>query len=829
MYNKLQNACVLFIEVSNSITSVSNSFPNWKQKLPFLFYADHNILTSTILSSSLSVTLKDKLSIIVVKYSMNGTMLGHEPLTDQLFHFCSDQIRAKDQALITKIGYNTQFSCSYDLSTVFNDNTDDTNYDELIFYDPYLYIASANKYYPLPVYVENVDNKDGYKLVRRFFISDRYASNNQVFMYLKSASFKVTVYDKTKIYPPLIHIEYGVKQLSEMTDGDKYADISFEGSYRSSLSNFETSIIILFVITLILVLALWIYRVFQYQRMELIYYNMNMNSNIRSSQHTVDLVWFARIILVGFGISAHLFFWFLFFVSSYCYLAYKGQSKIQFLLPENTDSMMSAFKGLLTYCFLAKLLHVLMLIWDQCNVDVFFIDWEKPKGNIMALIQQQQFMQQQQEQHHRSRHGAFPMGPYGQPQQSWGMNMTYPNHPNPSPQSVQSNHTNANQASNHINSQNKTSDEFNIISCWRKLFIANEWNELSVHRNISPAFTFFIFLCFMVGFEYQYLSLQKPIASGSVNDEQLVPISDVYKFVLSAFFLGIIYCVEYLYSFFVHDRFCGSDPYIDLVDLASLANISIFILDLRYHGFYIHGKSVHQHADTSLEEINRNMENERKQLCKSRGLVANKDMFEIWVSTQFRQQYDEIYRDVLQFELNKLSEQAPKMPFDLSRFDPTNNNNNGTGNNNQQNTQQNEQYNILMSQQLIESSKVLSMFLCDFIEKCCPYKWELREPNGFERVFGPLPDLTTERNSLFYEDVMYRFKSTLMYVGLQYDLIILTILTFCFVDVMVLSEHNSIISILITYIIDYLLLAMRTYLGEKNVSRKTLIDEKFLI
>ena len=49
----------------------------------------------------------------------------------------------------------------------------------------------------------------------------------------------------------------------------------------------------------------------------------------------------------------------------------------------------------------------------------------------------------------------------------------------------------------------------------------------------------------------------------------------------------------------------------DLVDLLGLANVSCFLLDSKYHGYYIHGKTIHECADASLEEINHNLENER--------------------------------------------------------------------------------------------------------------------------------------------------------------------------------------------------------------------------
>merc|ERR1711892_600262 len=100
---------------------------------------------------------------------------------------------------------------------------------------------------------------------------------------------------------------------------------------------------------------------------------------------------------------------------------------------------------------------------------------------------------------------------------------------------------------------------------------------------------------------------------------------------------------------------------------------------------------------------------------------------------------------------------------------------------------------------------------------------------GFERITGPIPNLVMEKNSVFYEDFMCSFKGKLMYIGLQYDLVILWVLTFGFVDNIVLRNNNTVISVLITYLVDYVLVQIRAYFGERNVSRKTMIDDKFLL
>ena len=183
------------------------------------------------------------------------------------------------------------------------------------------------------------------------------------------------------------------------------------------------------------------------------------------------------------------------------------------------------------------------------------MDWEKPKGNIMAMIQQQQFMynqkqqnqqqpqymnhqnmmqnqfmaqqqMQQQQQPHQGNHMSFDSS-------SRSVNMS----PNSHIQKMR------NQKNNNISKQ---VDSIGIISCWRKLFVANEWNELSVHRNIKPSFTLFMFLLFMIGFEFEYFSIEQPVASGTISQSLVTPTSMVYKFVISTFWILIISVAEYV-------------------------------------------------------------------------------------------------------------------------------------------------------------------------------------------------------------------------------------------------------------------------------------------
>jgi len=815
MFNKEHAACQLLLEVSEGSDAVSNNFPNWKQNLPFLFYPDDGERSSSALSSALTVSLSSVLTLIAVKYSMNGTMIGHQEITSELFSFCAGGVVSDDALKFNRIGHNTVVQCSYDFSSILEEESGDgSSWNEPQFFAPYLFVPSDSTYYPVPVHVANIDNRDGLKLVRRFFVSERISSNNELVAFIRAAALKVTVFGADKIRPPLISIEYGLKRA---TDSNRAASLSFTAHYAMDWGSFATSIAVLFAILLILVLLLCVFQIFRFQRMEI-----SNHWPTASNSPQLDLLWFLRILLLGFGVSANLLFWFLFFVASYCYLAFKGQSKIKFLMPEHGDSLLVAFRALLTYCFFAKLLHILMAIWDQCHVDIFLMDWERPRGNIMAMIQQQQFVYNAQsvrrQQPQYIGNGMTQQNRFVAQQQQQQHQMAYDQPPNPS--AKRSPRQQIQRMAESTAAINKHVDSIGVISCWRKLFVANEWNELSIHRDITPSLTLFLLLCLMTGFEFEYLALEQPVAAASAVHGQVTPISMVYKFVISSFFVLAISAAEYVYFFFVRDRFCCSDPFIDLIDLASLGNISVFVLDRKYHGFYVHGKTVHQHSDTSLEEINKNIEDERRRLCKARGLLPEQEIFEIFVSHRFRQQYDEIYRDVLQYELTALRQQKRPSLEAMTR---------SMGNADAPRPSADETDNILLSKQLIASSKLLSMFLSDFIEKSCPHRWELREAMGFERATGPIPNVAMEQNCVFYHDAACRFKHQLMFVGLQYDLVILWLLTIAFVDNIVLSAHNTTVSVLVAYSLDFLLTRTRAFFGERNVSRKTMIDQRFLL
>ena len=79
--------------------------------------------------------------------------------------------------------------------------------------------------------------------------------------------------------------------------------------------------------------------------------------------------------------------------------------------------------------------------------------------------------------------------------------------------------------------------------------------------------------------------------------------------------------------------------------MLSLSNISLFVLSDRFRGYYIHGKSVHGHADTDMIEMNENLKKEETDQVPRRGLESGSDsqMFEVFLTQQVRDMYDKVY------------------------------------------------------------------------------------------------------------------------------------------------------------------------------------------
>jgi meckelin len=64
-----------------------------------------------------------------------------------------------------------------------------------------------------------------------------------------------------------------------------------------------------------------------------------------------------------------------------------------------------------------------------------------------------------------------------------------------------------------------------------------------------------------------------------------------------------------VFRYLIYDRFYR-DRLLQYVDILSVSNISLIIMDEKNHGYYLHGRSVHTAADTGVLELNENLRKE---------------------------------------------------------------------------------------------------------------------------------------------------------------------------------------------------------------------------
>lgn len=177
----------------------------------------------------------------------------------------------------------------------------------------------------------------------------------------------------------------------------------------------------------------------------------------------------------------------------------------------------------------------------QSNIDIFFVDWERPK--VKSNI----------------------------------------NHPSAQRQPDVS-------RGDTLNKVDKAGEE-ESVSIWRTYFIANEWNEIQTTRKIhmSTQIIASIFFLEVIGFKFWGLNWPNGDLNPDANVIQHIPYSTSARFVVVTLVFGVLGILQWIYRIGFYERYFENEIQ-DFVDLCTLGNISVFILSAKQHGYYIHGR-----------------------------------------------------------------------------------------------------------------------------------------------------------------------------------------------------------------------------------------------
>jgi len=357
------------------------------------------------------------------------------------------------------------------------------------------------------------------------------------------------------------------------------------------------------------------------------------------------------------------------------------------------------------------------------------------------------------------------------------------------------------------------------VSAWRTILVANELNELQAQRMTKPALTLVIVLFFMVGLDFERFAQAVPgdgSRASEYTDSHVLLRFAVSSFVWLIVLVGQQLVLRFFYLPYVEDK-VGQ-----FVDLLSVANVSCLILPEKFSGYYLHGRSVHAHADTSMLELNRQLRQEEEGVTSHRGLspVSEVQSFAVFLTAGMRDLYDTRFRNPA------LAEQGVEAGrVRTNAANPTNAPVNGLSV--ARARRAGDGFRSSPEEAVARYSE-MSTLLRDWIDSNLEgHNYSIREKTYLEKLIRMPPDMSFALDSVFLFDPegSGSWTRSLLY-GREYDLSVFEVLIYSVAD---LSLKSSYLAAAITFLTWLVVQWIRSALGQSNLAKKTIIDDRFLI
>lgn len=376
-----------------------NDEMDWLKHLPWL-YRDRSIRSSTDkIKLKVGFDAKPESGVVrtlafkLAAWSLDGTWLGFEDLTTQL-DVCSGLPfgTAGNAPDYLNIGYGIRKDCTLNITSLLSGASAPVQK----FYDLYLVDADGTL---VPTATKllnyrdsgsgdavNIDSNLKEDLVdeqftSRFVLFDRVSALEaaddeypRVFRYAKSVKLTITVTElgvEPSVFTPIVTIEYGAVDVNQLLTGEwddgAVVDMSFTAEHVKDLTSYKDTLRIVFAVCCTLCVCEWGVSIV-------------LNSRNRNTA-AVDGSFLLRTLFDGIGCAARWMFVLMFFGCFQQWFFFKMQADVNTLLPTAHD--IEPFRVMLSTGFIAKLISIAHVLWRQCQVDVFFIDWEKSHGRLV--------------------------------------------------------------------------------------------------------------------------------------------------------------------------------------------------------------------------------------------------------------------------------------------------------------------------------------------------------------------------------------------------------------------------------------------------------------
>ena len=352
-------------------------------------------------------------------------------------------------------------------------------------------------------------------------------------------------------------------------------------------------------------------------------------------------------------------------------------------------------------------------------------------------------------------------------------------------------------------------------SPWRTIHIANQYNLLQKSRTISIPFCFcwFILLYYSKYLHWNRYAQHTP----NISWVEKSPEHIILRHFVGTFIFFIVGLAQYVFRRLI--SIWVPTEKTEFLDLCSVANVSVLILQDSLRGYYIHGQSPLGVADTTLHQLIQFLEEEGRGKIKGRGLTDDKgdnlQTYEIYLSYAMRKIYDGLYflPTLQEIDVGNQKDQIQNQAKyrNIFKYIPIS----------------------LNSFSIYEINKFMNSHLKQKIEQVTMQsKLLIRDKTLCERFFRfpPSINLASEnvKELIFYKDKGENFDNVL-FIGMELEWLIFVIYVWEMWAISLERYGGSLaISIFMTYVMEQMFYKVRVFFGEKNVARKAVVDNRFL-
>jgi meckelin len=324
------------------------------------------------------------------------------------------------------------------------------------------------------------------------------------------------------------------------------------------------------------------------------------------------------------------------------------------------------------------------------------------------------------------------------------------------------------------------------ISAWRRINVANEWSRVMSVRSYSIVFTLVVLVLILDGFHARLMA-------NPVPTEELLDLGSshfVLKYGLDSFLWLILIAAQYLWCHYIYWRLVGN-PYFNFLDLCSMSNISVFITTSDAHGFYLHGRSVHSHADVDMKKLSQSLVDEQGGLVGLRGLLAGQteQVFECFFAREFRQHFAALKTQItIQQRWFAQRNEAKEIP-----------------------------------QAVLQSYQDVNKYLKTFFDRSAPdNKFVVEETDMVQKFFGQPPQTSESRFTPIKDST---FKVALL-AGAEWHMMLMYALLFAVID---WSTDAPAIAAFTVYIADFIIVWFYGRVARAFLARSALLDSRFIL